>query len=210
MKLYWSPTSPYTRKVRAVIIEKELSDSFEHIPTNVWSDPAAFFAINPLGKIPAIVLDDGTPLYDSPAICQYLDAHPAAKGAPLYPQGEARWTVMRAEALADGILDAAVGMVVETRKPGDERSPFMVARWTTQIGRALDQAMPELAKLPGGFTMGHLALACALGYLDFRHPHIAWRDGRPELSAWFEAILPRPCLARTPPRLWAETTSLGG
>jgi glutathione S-transferase len=201
MKLYWSPTSPYTRKVRAIIIEKELSDRFEHIQTNVWSDPEPFFKINPLGKIPAIVLDDGQPLYDSPAICAYLDAHPEGKGEPLYRTGDARWVIMRAEALADGILDGAVGMVVETRKPQDERSPFMVARWTTQIGRALDQIAPELAKLPDGFTMGHLAFACTLGYLDFRHPHLAWREGRPDLAAWFEQISPRPCLAGTMPRL---------
>jgi glutathione S-transferase len=202
MKLYWSPTSPYTRKVRAIIIEKGLSDRFEHVRTNVWSDPAEFFKINPLGKIPAIVLDDGQPLYDSIAICAYLDAHPDGKGAPLYPaSGDARWTVMRAEALADGILDGAVGMVVETRKPENERSPFMVARWETQIGRALDRMTPELAGLPDGFTMGHLAFACALGYLDFRHPHIAWREARPELTAWFDAVSPRPCLAETTPRL---------
>jgi glutathione S-transferase len=201
MKLYWSPTSPYTRKVRATIIEKGLSDRFEHVKVSVWSNPPEFFAINPLGKIPAIVLDDGKALYDSIAICAYLDAHPAGKGAPLYQQGEGRWDVMRAEALADGMLDCAVGMVVETRKPENERSPFMVARWETQIGRALDQMAPQLAGLPESFSMGHLAFACTLGYLDFRHPHIAWREGRPELAAWFEAISARPCLTETTPRL---------
>jgi glutathione S-transferase len=201
MKLYWSPTSPYTRKVRATIIEKGLSDHFEHIRVSVWSNPPEFFTINPLGKIPAIVLDDGKPLYDSIAICAYLDAHPAAEGAPLYPAGEARWDVMRAEALADGILDCAVGIVVETRKPENERSPFMVARWETQIGRALDQMMPQLRDLPEGFTMGHLAFACTLGYLDFRHPYLAWRERRSELAAWFEEISLRSCLAETTPRL---------
>jgi glutathione S-transferase len=200
MKLYWSPTSPYTRKVRAVIIERGLTDRVEPVRVNVWGDAGTLHADNPLGKIPCLVTDEGQGLYDSPVICAYLDAHPDATGPSLYPpSGAARWQVMKAEALGDGMMDCAVGMIVETRKPENERSPMMVERWTTQLGRAFDAAMPEIKALPPGFTIGHLALAVVLGYIDFRHGHLAWREGRPELASWFEEQSSRPSLAETVP-----------
>ena len=201
MKLFWSPTSPYTRKVRAVIREKGLSERVEPVRIDVWGDYGALHGANPLGKIPCLVLDDGEGLYDSPVITAYLDAHPEGRGARLYPdEGAARWRVLKAEALADGIMDCGVGMVTEGRKPESERSPWMVSRWTAGMGRAFDAAMPAIAALPEGFTAGHLAMACALGYTDFRHPQLAWREGRPELAAWYEAQSARPCLAETVPQ----------
>ncbi len=206
MKLFWSPTSPYTRKVRAVIIEKGLTDLIEMAGVDVWGDYGALHTANPLGKVPAIVLDDGQALYDSPVICAYLDAHPAGTGAPLYPaEAPERWHVMKAEALADGILDFAVGLVVEGRKPADERSPSMAVRWKAGIERALDTAMPAIEALPQRFTQGQLALACALGYLDFRFPETDWRTSRPELARWYEEQKGRPCLAQTVPYVWSET-----
>jgi glutathione S-transferase len=209
MKLYWSPTSPYTRKVRAIIIEKGLSDKVESVQVDVWGDAGTLHGDNPLGKIPCLVGDEGLALYDSPVICAYLDAHPAGTGPALYPaSGEPRWRVMKAEALADGIMDNAVGMVVEKRKPADERSPWMERRWTVALDRAYDAIMPELSALPAGFTMGHLAMAVALAYMDFRHPHIAWRDGRPELTAWYDSVKDRPSLAQTVPAVWREAEKL--
>jgi glutathione S-transferase len=209
MKLYWSPTSPYTRKVRAVILEKGLTPLVEPVRVDVWGEFGTLHRDNPLGKIPCLALGDGLALYDSPVICAYLDAHPSGKGAPLYPRERPeRWRVMKAEALADGVMDFAVGMVVEARKPADERSPWMVARWTTALGRAFDAMLPDIGALPPGFTLGHLAVAVALGYMDFRHPQIAWRDGRPELARWFEQQSARPCLAETIPEHWPETTAL--
>ena len=200
MKLFWSPTSPYTRKVRAVIREKGLDALVEPVRVDVWGDFGGLHEANPLGKIPCLLLDSGEGLYDSPVICAYLDAHPQGQGPSLYPQGGAeRWRVMKAEALADGIMDFAVGMVVEKRKPEDERSPWMVKRWKAGLERAFDALMPEITVLPQGFTAGHLAMACALDYVDFRHPGIAWREGRPELAAWLEAQSGRPSLAETVP-----------
>jgi glutathione S-transferase len=173
MKLYWSPTSPYTRKVRAIIIEKRLGALVEPVQVNVWGAFGTLHRDNPLGKVPCLVTDEGGGLYDSRVIAAYLDAHPAGQGAPLIPaSGGERWQVLKAEALADGVMDGAVGMVVETRKPEGERSPWMVRRWTDAIARACDAMPAEIAALPDGFTLGHLALAVALGYLDFRHPHL--------------------------------------
>lgn len=210
MKLYWSPTSPYTRKVRAIIIEKGLSDRVEPVQVDVWGDSGALHGDNPLGQIPCLVGDEGLALYDSRVIVAYLDAHPAGKGPALCPgDGEDRWRVMKAEALADGIMDFGVGMVVETRKPESERSPWIVRRWTTALERAYDAIMPGLESLPAGFTLGHLATAVALAYMDFRHPHIAWREGRPELTAWYDGVKDRECLAKTVPAVWRETEKLG-
>ncbi len=84
----------------------------------------------------------------------------------------------------------------------------MIARWTAALDRAFDAMMPMLQMLPDGFTLGHLASACALSYMDFRHPHIAWRNGRSELAEWFEEQAGRPCLAETVPQTWPETTAL--
>ncbi len=118
MKLYWSPTSPFTRKVRAVIIEKGLSDRVEPVQVNVWGNYGTLHGDNPLGKIPCLVTDDGLALYDSPVICAYLDSHPSGRGPALCPpSGPEHWRVLKAEALADGAMECAVGIVVEGRKP---------------------------------------------------------------------------------------------
>jgi glutathione S-transferase len=210
MKLYWSPTSPYTRKVRAIIIEKELSDRVEPVQVDVWGNSGTLHGDNPLGKIPCLVCDEGLALYDSRVICAYLDAHPAGTGPALYPAGgEERWRVMKAEALADGILDFGVGMVVEKRKPEGERSPWIERRWITALQRSYDTIMSEIGALPAGFTLGHLATAVALGYMDFRHPHIPWREGRPELTSWYDSVKDRPSLSATVPAVWRETEKLG-
>jgi glutathione S-transferase len=201
MKLYWSPASPYARKVRTVAHEKGLADRIEEIVVDTASDPAWLVSANPLGKIPALIRDDGEPLFDSPVICAWLDSHPAAQGEPLCPpSGPERWAVLKAEALADGVMDLGLGLTMDRRKPEGERSPTSVARWRTQLARSVDAFMPEIGRLPQRITLAHLAIACALGYLDFRHPDFAWRDGRPELAAWHEDMARRASLAATAPK----------
>jgi glutathione S-transferase len=201
MKLYWSNASPYARKVRMVIAEKALGRLVEEISVEVYTDPPALLAVNPLGKIPALVLDDGLGLFDSPAICAFLDAHPEGQGPLLQPQsGRERWMVMRAEALGDGITDLAFGLRQESLKPEGEKSPTSAARARGQLLRSLDAILPTLQTLPEGTTLGHLALAVPLGYLDFRHPDMAWRNGRAELAAWYEQIYARPSVSATAPQ----------
>ncbi|HET8729157.1 MAG TPA: glutathione S-transferase N-terminal domain-containing protein [Alphaproteobacteria bacterium] len=198
MKLYWSPASPYARKVRAVAHEKGVADRIEEIAVDAFADPQELLATNPLGKVPALVLDDGTALYDSPVICAYLDE--VFAGGPLMPrEGVSRWAVLRAEALADGVMDIGLGLTLERRKPETERSPTMATRWRVQLARALDAMAYELPGLPGQVTLGYIAFACALGYLDLRHPDVAWREGRPKLTAWYEAFADRPSIASTAP-----------
>jgi glutathione S-transferase len=200
MKLFWSPASPFARKVRCVARERGLAERIEEAQVAVYDDPAELIAANPLGKIPALVLDDGEMLYDSPVICAYLDAHAEARGTPLCPpSGPDRWRVLRAEALADGAMDLALGMTLDARKPENERSPTTIARWRTQLLRAVGAMQAEIAALPQEPTLGHIALACALGYIDLRQPGLAWRDGQAELARWYEAIASRPSLAETAP-----------
>ena len=200
MKLYWSNASPYARKVRIMIAEKGLGRLVEEISVEVYADPPALLAVNPLGKIPALVMDDGQGLFDSPAICAFLDAHPEGRGPRLQPQSAPeRWMVMRAEALGDGITDLAFGLRQESLKPEGEKSPTSAARARGQLLRSLDAIWPTLQTLPEGTTLGHLTLAVALGYLDFRHADVAWRNGRPELAAWYEQICARPSVSATAP-----------
>ena len=201
MKLYWSNASPYARKVRIVIAEKALGRFVEEISVEVYTDPPALLAVNPLGKIPALAMDDGPGLFDSPAICAFLDAHPEGQGPRLQPQsGPERWMVMRAEALGDGITDLAFGLRQEALKPESEKSPTSAARARGQLLRSLDAILPTLRTLPGGTTLGHLTLAVALGYIDFRHADVQWRTGREDLAAWYEEICARPSISTTAPQ----------
>ncbi|WP_088347679.1 MULTISPECIES: glutathione S-transferase N-terminal domain-containing protein [Rhodomicrobium] len=200
MKLYHSPTSPYARKVRVVILEKALGGFIEEIAVDAYADPAVLTATNPLGKIPALVTDEGLALFDSPVICAYLDAHPKAEGPRLKPQsGPEQWSVARAEALGDGMMDLGLALQMERRKPEGETSPTSARRWRSQMTRALDTLPETLAILPQDVTIGHFAIACALGYLDLRHGDMNWRDGRGELAGWYESIAARPSLAATKP-----------
>lgn len=201
MKLYWSNASPYARKVRTIIVEKALSSLVEEISLDVYSDPPELLAVNPLGKIPALVLDDGLGLFDSPVISAYLDAHPQGQGPRLAPQsGPERWVVARAEALGDGITDLAFALRQEHLKPEGEKSPTMAARQRGQLLRSLDAIAPALGTLPEGTTLGHIALAVALGYIDFRHAEVNWRDGRTDLANWYERMKARPSFAATAPQ----------
>ncbi len=199
MRLYWSPASPYARKVRTVAREKRVADRIEEVVVDAFADPPELTGANPLGRVPALVLDDGTALYDSPVITAYLDT--VGDGNSLVPgEGAARFAVLRAEALADGVMDLALGLVLERRKPDGEKSPTMAARWRSQLPRALDAIAADHARLPDPVSLGHIAFACALGYLDFRHPDIDWRTGREALADWFAEISARPSLVDTAPR----------
>ncbi len=198
MKLRFSPTSPYVRKCLAVAIETGLEERIEIVDTNPLDPGTDLPENNPLGKIPALVTDDGEALYDSRVICEYLDSlHDRAK---LFPaSGEARWRTLKLMALADGIEDAAVLRMFERRRPAEKRSADWNARQRKKVTRALD-ALEEEAPSFEGVDIGLIAAACALGYLDFRFPDEDWRNGRPRLEAWYEEFAKRPSLARTVPK----------
>lgn len=168
--------------------------------TDTSAAPADLVAANPLGKIPALIADDGLALFDSPVICAYLDAHPAGNAASLLPASAPdRWQVLRGEAFGDGLMDLGLYLIDEKRKPEGEKSPTLTARRRGQIERALDAAPRLLGDMPEAFNLGHIAIACALGYFDLRHDEIGWRNGRDELAFWYAEISKHPSLAATAP-----------
>jgi glutathione S-transferase len=197
MQLFASPTSPYVRKVLVLLREGDLLGRVDvqlvaGTPLEAGTLPVAH---NPLGKIPALLLDDGTCLYDSRVITRFLDAQ---YDLGLYPKGAEIWPLLAREALIDGILDAAVLMAYEMRLRPEplQFQPWIESQWA-KIARGLDALD---ANLPSGpVSMLHLSLACALGYLDFRHGPRHWRQGRPNLAAWYDDFAQRPSLMATMP-----------
>jgi glutathione S-transferase len=201
MQLHYNVASPFVRKVMAVAIETGLDTRIEpvkRLPSPV-APVAEVNADNPLGKIPCLVTDDGTALYDSPVICEYLDSlHDGPRMFP--PSGADRWTALRRQALADGIMDAAVLARYESFvRPQEARWDIWIDNQKQKFRRGLDALETEGASL-GVVDIGTLAVACALGYLDFRYGDEDWRTGRPRLAAWFEQFAQRPAIAKTAPQ----------
>ncbi|MEO5338677.1 MAG: glutathione S-transferase N-terminal domain-containing protein [Magnetospirillum sp. WYHS-4] len=196
MKLRHSPTSPFVRKVLVTAIETGLRGRIEIVPADVWSAGTDIVEDNPLGKVPALVLDGGETLYDSPVICEYLDSlHDGAKLFP--PAGGARWTALRRQALADGLTDAAVLRRLEIKRPPELRSAAWIDRQAAAMGRALDALDDEADRLGQGPTIGHVAIACALGYLDLRFDADGWRRTRPALADWYDVFSQRRSMTAT-------------
>jgi len=201
MKLRYSPTSPYVRKVTVTAIETGLDDDIERVPTNPWDPQTDLPDDNPLGRVPAVLTDEGVTLYDSPVICEYLDS--LHDGPGLFPaSGAARFDALRRQALGDGLLDAAALRFIETaRRPEAYRWSGWIERQSAVVRRVLDRLeAEEVAGFGDDFDIGHVAIACGLGYVDFRAPAERWRESRPRLREWYESVAARPSLAQTVPR----------
>jgi glutathione S-transferase len=199
MRLRFSPASPFTRKVTVTALELDLDGRIHRIATSPWDPESDLDRDNPLCKVPALTIDDGTVLFDSPVICEYLDS--LHQGHKLFPApGPARWAALRLQALADGMLDAAVLRLVEkVRRPAELRWPEWDARQKQAIDRALDLLERERGGIDGGVTIAEIAIGCALGYLDFRFAAEDWRAGRPKTAAWYEEFAERPSMRATVP-----------
>lgn len=197
MKLCYSATSPFVRKVVVAAIELGLDGRIERQPANAWDPATTLVEVNPLSKVPALVTDSGEALYDSPVICEYLDS---LGGGKLFPAGAARWVALRQQALADGIMDAGVSARMEMQRPAEKQSADWAARQKAAIRRALDALEAEAAALDGTPTIGQVAVGCALGYLDFRYAADDWRKARPKLAAWYDGFAKRPSMSATAPK----------
>jgi len=197
MKLFYANTSPYARKVRIVAAEKELDDRIEFVLCNPFAEVPELKKVNPLSKVPSLLSDDGEVLYDSPVICEYLDS--LVPGNSLIPQGAARWSVLRLQALGDGILDAAFSLVMERRRPESEQSSSWIQRWTQAIDRSLNALEGEIEGFSGDVNLAHVTTGTALGYLDFRLADIDWRTPRPRMVTWYDTFSGRPSMIRTRP-----------
>lgn len=197
MKLFYSPTSPFVRKVMACAIARGIESRIELVPINPHASPDPLTSVNPLSKVPALVADDGAPLFDSPVICEYLDW--VGDAAPLFPaSGAGRWRALTLQAMGDGMMDAAVGRRGEQGKPREAARDTWMARQKVAVDRGLGMLEAELP--PAGLDIGSLTIACALGYLDFRFAAEPWREAHPKLAAWFAATAAQPALARTVPK----------
>lgn len=199
MKLSYSTTSPYVRKVMVSAIELGLMDRIELEAHNVWAPDATISTVNPLGKVPALTLDDGYVLYDSPVICEYLDE--LVPAVVLFPSpGKARWKALHFQALADGITDAAVLRLLETRRNETEQSSSWIDRQKTVMMRGLDALESEVDALAGGpLTIGQISVACSLGWIGFRYKDEDLFANRPKLKAWYQAFSARPSMVKTEP-----------
>ncbi len=199
MKLRYSPTSPYVRKVMIVAHEIGFAERLQIVAANPWATDTDLPQDNPLGKVPALITDDGAHLFDSPVICEYLDS--LNLGHKLFPAaGPARWAALRRQALGDGILDAAVALRLESvMRPAEYRWPAWLARQEAAIGRGLDAAEADMPHFGDDFNIGAIAIVCALGYLDFRWPDDDWRKSRPQLARWYAVQRTRPSVQVTVP-----------
>jgi glutathione S-transferase len=197
MRLLYSPTSPYARKVRAVAIEMGVSDRIELTLANPLGDDAhELRRLHPLGKVPALLLPDGRVIVDSPVICEHLNAlSPEPQLIPM--EADARLDTLTRQAIADGVADAAFNLVMEARRPAAQRSPDWTDRWTGAIQRSAVVLGERLA--PGRFDLGDIATAVSLLYLDFRLPELGWRIASPALASWADQVSRRPSLAGTAP-----------
>ena len=202
MKLIGSLTSPYVRKVRVTLMEKGIECPF--MLEDVWAADTKIQQSNPLGKVPCLILDDGSPLYDSRVICEYLDWLPPAN--TLIPAGgRERITVLRWEALADGVLEAGVLIRLEhTQREPAQRSEKWLERQRRKVTAGLAVMAQDLGSsdgcVGGRFTLADITLGCALGWLDFRLPELDWRKTHPNLGRHFDRLSLRPSFASSAPR----------
>lgn len=199
MKLYITKASPYARIARIVVLEKGLADRIEVISARTRRSNSPYYDINPSGRVPYLIRDDGVGMEESAVICAYLDSLDG-KPAFAFPAGEQGWELRRIEALARSLLDGLAVWGRECRRPGEEQSPTILVHEAERAGRLLDLWEREIdnAVLRGPLNLAQITLACALGFTAFI-PGLDWRSGHPKLAAWYDTICENPSLAETAP-----------
>jgi len=201
MKLHWSPRSPFVRKVMIVLHETGLDARVERVRSvaAMATPNPAIMAANPISQIPALVMDNGLPLYDSPVICEYLDTlHTGAKFFPA--AGDARWLALRRQALGDGMLAILLLWRQERMKTVTQQLPEWLAAFKVKIDTGLARLEDEAGALAqDGFDIGHVTIGCLLSYLDYRFADLDWRAGHPALAAWHATFDQRPSALATMP-----------
>lgn len=200
MKLFHSPASPFVRKVVVLLHELDKAEEVDlaTITSTAFASDEGLAASNPLAKLPALVRDNGTTLYDSRVITAFLND---LYGGKMYPGGASRWETLALEATGDGIMDSAVSMAYETRlRPKDmQYGDWIEAQWT-KVARAISALNARwMSHLSGPVDMGHISVACALSYVDFRHDARNWRAGNDALAQWHADFDSRPSMQATKP-----------
>lgn len=198
MKLYITTPSPFARKVRIVAHEKGLADRIEEVVVDPYANAPELLGTNPVVQVPTLVAEDGLPLNDSPVIAQYLDM--IGTGPTLLPtQTEAWLKIKRLETLGNQALEMGVKLVLEKRRPENERSASWIERWTANMGRALDALEAEDLDA-SDINLGTITAAIAVTWIGFRHPDYDWKTGRPKLVAFQQALEERDSFKQTYPR----------
>ncbi|PZP42915.1 MAG: glutathione S-transferase [Azospirillum brasilense] len=199
MKMFFSPTSPFVRKVS--VTAAELGLAIEHLPSAAGpvKRDQTIIPQNPLGQVPTFITDDGTVLYDSRVICEYLDA--LAGGNRIFPApGPDRWRALVEQSLGDGLLAAALLARYETvLRPDEKRWDDWYEGQMDKVRTALDAMQEKAAELGDRVDIGTISMGCALGYLDFRYPHLPWREGRGALADWYQTFAQRPSMESSKP-----------
>lgn len=192
MKLFYGAPSPYSRKVR--VVAYELGVEVELVPTNAMALDCRFGLVNPVNRVPALQLDSGRVLFDSPLICEYLDVTYGPKLLPL--SGQTRWDALLNQALGDGLMDAAVPRRHETLRPVAQQSAVrleLYKRSSDQILTHLESRIVELSEI----DVGTISIACGLSYLDFRFSQDGWRSRHPCLATWLDDFSAMESMLRT-------------
>ena len=196
MKLFFSPLSPFARKVRIVAFEKTLAKELELFKSERRNRPTELGPINPLLKVPTLIDKDGNSLFDSPVICEYLDS--LTFEPVLFPkEGMSRWAALRQQALGDGGMDDAVKLAYEAGRPSGSRSPYWLGRWRQAVVCTLNALESEATSLSDKLTIGPIAIGCFLGFLDQSRVVGDWRGYRENLAVWFEEFRQRPSMQET-------------
>ncbi len=196
MKGYATANSPYARKVRIAAIETGQADLIDWQFMTREERAELMPPVNPLGKVPAVVLDDGSALYDSPVIVEWLDSLHA--GPKMIPEsGPERWSALRLAALGDGLGEAVIAVSLEVQKP--QPSQAIIDRQGGKARTALASLNVECASFNDPPKIGEIAVCCAMGYMELRGVLAGWRDDCPALAAWYDAINRRPAFAATAP-----------
>lgn len=199
MKIFFSPASPYVRKVMIVAHELGLADRIETLPSAAGpvARDATIRAHNPIGQVPTFLTDDGTVLYDSRVICEYLDA---LGDGSMFGAGQTRWRNLTDAALGDGLLGAALLARYETfLRPEARRWDEWTAGQMEKITDAVDRIETTAGQFGDRVDIGTVTFACGLGYLDFRFPDLDWRSKHPATTQWFKAFSKRRSLSATEP-----------
>jgi len=200
MKLHWSPSAPFARKVMVAAHALGLAGAIQCVRSPVGPtrlNPSVMES-NPLNKVPTLLLEDGSALYDSRVICEYLDA--LAGGGSLFPRDpETRWHALRRQCLADGLVDVIILRRDEHFRGEGHRSSAHAEAFAAKVRAALDAMEAEAAALAvEGMDVGDIAMGVALAYLDFRAPELRWREGRSGLVRWEERIAAHPAMQAAP------------
>lgn len=195
MKLFYAKTSPYTRKLLLLARHLGQTDAIEIVDTDPLEATPDFLEANPLSKVPTLLVPGEPALFDSRVIAEYL-----LDRAGMNDSGRAKTELLKRQALADGVTDAALAIVQENRRPEEQRSAYWIERWTAAIERGLAHLEDGAINALDQWRLDAMATACALDYLNFRLPHLDWESRFPQTATWYRAALARADMVATDPR----------